>query len=102
MKTNRGILFKKMLAVMTVAAIMAAVGLLGLLPALAHGGASATRSFNPATVAPGGEVVVTIDAANLGVREQSRKRCPPGSATLKAASMTPRSWSPARRPGSPC
>ena len=65
MKTNRGILFKKMLAVMTVAAIMAAVGLLGLLPALADEH-SATRSFNPATVAPGGVVVVTIDAANYG------------------------------------
>ena len=66
MKTNRGILFNKMLAVMTVAAITAAVGLLGLLPALAQDVPSATRSFNPATVAPGGEVVVTIAAANYG------------------------------------
>ena len=66
MKTNRGILFKKMLAVMTVAAIVAAVGLLGLLPAFAQGAPSATRSFNPATVAPGGQVTVTIDAANYG------------------------------------
>ena len=67
MKTNRGILFKKMLAVMTVAAIMAAVGLLGLLPASVRGDEhSATRSFDPATVAPGGEVMVTIAAANYG------------------------------------
>ena len=58
MKTNRGILFKKMLAVMTVAAVMAAVGLLGLLPAFAQ--EAATRSFDRATVAPGGKVVVTI------------------------------------------
>ena len=65
MKTNSGILFKKMLAVMTVAAIMAAVGLLGLLPALADEH-SATRFFDQATVAPGGEVVVTIAAANYG------------------------------------
>ena len=63
MKTNRGLLFKKMLAVMTVAAIMAAVGLLGLLPAFAQ---EATRSFNPATVAPGGQVTVTIAAAGYG------------------------------------
>ena len=66
MKTNRGILFKKMLAVMTVAAIMAAVGLLGLLPAFAQAPPSATRSFDQATVAPREEVVVTIDAANYG------------------------------------
>ena len=65
MKTNRGILFKKMLAVTTVAAIMAAVGLLGLLPALADGH-SAIRSFDQATVAPGGEVVVTIEATGYG------------------------------------
>ena len=52
MKTNSGTLFKKMLAVMTVAAITAAVGLLGLLPAFAQE-ASATRYFNPATVEPG-------------------------------------------------
>ena len=66
MKTNRGTLFKKMLAVTTVAAIMAAVGLLGLLPALADGH-SATRSFDQATVAPGGEVVVTIGATGYGL-----------------------------------
>ena len=65
MKTNRGILFKKMLAVMTVAAITAAVGLLGLLPALADEH-SATRSFDPATVAPGGVVVVRIEATGYG------------------------------------
>ena len=63
MKTNRGTLFKKMLAVMTVAAIMAAVGLLGLLPAFAQ---EATRSFNPATVEPGGQVTVTIAVASYG------------------------------------
>ena len=65
MKTNRGILFKKMLAVMTVAAIMAAVGLLGLLPALADEH-SAIRSFDPQTVEPGGEVVVKIEATGYG------------------------------------
>ena len=86
MKTNRGILFKKMLAVMTVAAIMAAVGLLGLLPAFAQGAPSAMRSFNPATVAPGGEVTVTIAAANYGGFGGSRRRCPPGSPTPPAPS----------------
>ena len=78
MKTSRGILFKKMLAVMTVAAIMAAVGLLGLLPAFAHGGASAERSFDRATVAPGGEVVVTIDAANYGAAGAVTETLPDG------------------------
>ena len=65
MKTNSGVLFKKMLAVMTVAAITAAVGLLGLLPALADEH-NATRSFDPATVAPGGVVEVTITLADVG------------------------------------
>ena len=79
MKTNRGILFKKMLAVMTVAAIMAAVGLLGLLPASVRGDEhSATRSFNPATVAPAGQVTVTIAAAKYGVAGGVTETLPPG------------------------
>ena len=78
MKTNSGILFKKMLAVTTVAAIMAAVGLLGLLPAFAQAPPSATRSFNPATVAPGGEVTVTIAAANYGRAGGVTETLPPG------------------------
>ena len=84
MKTNRGILFKKMLAVMTVAAITAAVGLLGLLPALADEH-SATRSFNPATVAPGAQVTVTIAAARYGGFGAVTETLPPGFAYVSSS-----------------
>ena len=48
-------------------AITGMVGLLGLLPVAAQGSdPSATRSFNPATVEPGGEVVVRIAATGYG------------------------------------
>ena len=60
-------MFRKSLAVIAVVATSVAVGLLSLLPVTAQQPeASATRSLNPATVAPGGEVVVTITAANYG------------------------------------
>ena len=50
-----------------VGAITGMVGLLGFLPVAAQGSdASATRSFNPATVEPDGEVVVTIAATGYG------------------------------------
>ena len=93
MKTNRGLLFKKMLAGMTVAAVMAAVGLLGLLPALVQAGQhSATRSFNPATVAPGGQVTVTIAAANYGQGGGVTETLPSGftyvSSSLDASQVT--------------
>ena len=66
--TGEGRLFRKSLAVIAVVATSVAVGLLSLLPVTAQQAAeaSATRSLNPATVAPGGEVVVTITAANYG------------------------------------
>ena len=55
------------LAAIMVASIMGVVPLTGILPASAQAQASAaTRSFNPATVAPGGTVTVTIQAANYG------------------------------------
>ena len=84
MKTYRGILFKKMLAVVTVAAIMAAVGLLGLVPALADEH-SATRSFNPATVAPGDQVTVTIAAARYGAIGGVTETLPPGFAYVSSS-----------------
>ena len=56
------------LAVMMFAAIIGVVGLSGLPPvaAQARPNASAIRSFDKTTVEPGGEVVVTIAAANYG------------------------------------
>ena len=46
---------------------------------------SATRSFDSTSVAPGGQVVVTIAAANYGSAGGSPRRCPPGSSTCPAA-----------------
>ena len=59
-------MFRRVLVII-VAAAAGVVGLLGVLPVAAQqGGASATRSFDQATVAPGGRVVVTIAAADYG------------------------------------
>ena len=59
-------MFKKALIII-VAAAAGVVGLLGVLPVGAQqSGPSASRSFDKAMVAPGGEVVVTITAANYG------------------------------------
>ena len=85
MKINRGILFKKMLAVMTVAVITAAVGLLGLLPAFAQGAPTVTRSFNPATVAPGGEVEVTITLEDVGRIARVTETLPTGFTYLSSS-----------------
>ena len=43
------------------------VAAMGILPAAAQSSPSASRSFNPASVDPGGQVVVTISASNYGV-----------------------------------
>ena len=55
---------KKFLLVAVAAAVV--VGLMGLISAAAQATPSATRSFDPAQVAPGGRVVVTISAADYG------------------------------------
>ena len=58
-----------LVVIATVGVITGVVGLLGLLPVAAQDNgdeATATRSFNPATVEPGGEVVVTITATGYG------------------------------------
>ena len=54
------------LAVMMFAAIVGLVGLSVLPSVVAQASPSATRSFDKTTVEPGGEVVVTIAAANYG------------------------------------
>ena len=59
-------MFKKVLAVVAVAAAAGVAGMLGLAPLAAQQGPSATRSFDETPVAPGGDVVVTITAANYG------------------------------------
>ena len=56
-------MFIKTLAIIMVAV---AAGLMGLGHVAAQQGPSATRSFSPTTVAPGGQVEVTITVANYG------------------------------------
>ena len=72
-------------------AAIAGVGvLLGMsLPVTAQQDPSATRSISPATVAPGGEVMVTITAANFGsFGAVLWRRCPAGSHTWRAVLTT--------------
>ena len=52
-------------AVMVAAVVAGAVAMAGLVPVMAQQ-ASATRSFGPAPVEPGGRVTVTIRASNYG------------------------------------
>ena len=54
------------LVAIMVASMTGVVALTGILPTSAQSAPSATRSFNSATVAPGGTVTVTIAAANYG------------------------------------
>ena len=66
--------------------------------------ASATRSLNPATVAPGGEVVVTITAANYGSFGEVTETLPVGFLRTHPApklirSRSPEPRSPAKRSG---
>ena len=60
-------MFRRMVVVVMIAGI-AGIGMMLALPpvAAAQENPSATRSFSPASVAPGGTVVVTITAANYG------------------------------------
>ena len=60
-------MFKKALAAMMFAAVVIAVGVASLLPVAAQDSEpTATRSLDDATVGPGGQVTVTIEAANYG------------------------------------
>ena len=88
-----------------VAVTVGLVSLMGIVPAAAQSGdASATRSFNPATVAPGGTVTVTIEAANYGQAGGVTETLPSGfsyvSSSLRASQVTKAarmSGSPSRR-----
>ena len=66
------------LAVMMVAMIAGGGVLLGLPPVAAQAGASADRSFSPASVGPGGEVVVSITADNYGTAGAVTEMLPAG------------------------
>ncbi len=73
-------MLRGMLAVMMVAAMTGALGLFGTAPVVAQvtPSASATRSFSPETVSPGGEVTVTIAVANYGSSGSVTERLPQG------------------------
>ena len=78
-------LFRKVLAVMIVVAAAVTTGLLTLLPVAAQEqGPSATRSFDPATVGPGGEVEVTIVVANYGGIGRVTETLPAGFAYVSS------------------
>ena len=76
---------QKVLAVMIVVAAAVTTGLLTLLPVAAQEqGPSATRSFDAATVAPGGEVEVTIAVANYGGFGEVTETLPAGFAYVSS------------------
>ena len=59
-------MFRKHLALMTAIVVVGLVGLLGFASVAAQATPSATRSFTPASVAPGGQVVVTVAVSGYG------------------------------------
>jgi hypothetical protein len=76
-------LFKRVLVIIFIAAA-GMIGLLGVLPVAAQQ-ASATRSFESGTVAPGGQVVVTIAATNFGSSGGVTEELPPGFAYVSSS-----------------
>ena len=70
--------------------------------AAAQEGASASRSFNPATVAPGGEVAVTITATNYGQAGGVTETLPDGFTYVSSSLDTEQVLVTGRRSGSPC
>ena len=77
--------FRKVLAVMIVVAAAVMTGLLTLLPVAAQEKElSATRSFDAATVAPGGEVEVTVAVANYGGFGEVTETLPAGFAYVSS------------------
>ena len=85
-------MLRGMLVVMMVAAIAGALGLFGTAPVAAQGSPSATRSFSPDTVAPGGRVEVTITVANYDSGGSVAETLPQGfnyvSSNLDQADVT--------------
>ncbi len=77
-------MFRKALAITIVAAV---VGVLGLSLVAAQQAASASRSFSPASVAPGGEVVVTITVSNYGGFGRVAETLPAGFAYVSSSGL---------------
>ena len=74
------------LAAIMVASITGVVALTGILPTSAQATVpSAMRSINPATVAPGGTVTVTIEAADYGQAGGVTETLPPGFAYVDSS-----------------
>ena len=83
-------MFRKMLAVMLVAGIAAVGTMLAPPPSVAaQASPSATRSFSPQGVEPGGQVVVTINAANYGVGGAVTETLPAGFTYVSSSSTLP-------------
>ena len=66
------------LAAIMVASITGVVALTGIAPTSAQSGPSATRSFDSTSVAPEGQVVVTIEATDYGLAGGVTETLPPG------------------------
>ena len=85
-------MFRIALAAIMVASITGVVALTGMLPTSAQSTPSATRSFNPATVDPGGTVTVTIQTADYGQAGGVTETLPTGfayvSSSLAASQVT--------------
>ena len=71
-------MFRKTLTLIAVATVAGLIGLMSLIPAAAQQGPSASRSFDSASVAPGGEVVVTIIASDYGAAGRVTETLPDG------------------------
>ena len=71
-------MFRKTLTLMAVATVAGLIGLMSMIPAAAQQGPSASRSFDSASVAPGGEIVVTIAASGYGSAGRVTETLPDG------------------------
>ena len=71
-------MFRKTLTLMAVATVAGLIGLMSMIPAAAQQGPSASRSFDSASVAPGGEIVVTIAASDYGSAGRVTETLPAG------------------------
>ena len=90
------------LAAIMVASITGVVALTGILPTSAQATVpSATRSINPAMVAPGGTVTVTIQAADYGQAGGVTETLPPGFAYLSSSLSASQVNESGRMSGSP-
>ena len=79
-------LFNKAKSTIGIALAVGLVALMGILPASAQNGPSATRSFSAASVDAGAEVTVTIDVANYGGFGRVTETLP-GGFTYKSSSL---------------